>query len=125
MPMLDVSDVLLDPDFCETFTVTRRATTVGTNGRTVTTTTTLTPVGVVTPESPDPFQLETDYEHAKNRLSIITPTELYAATSAYLPDLITWQNSTYVVKRVSIFQSFGSGFFEAEAELQSITQSVA
>lgn len=123
MPMLDVTDVLLDPDFCEEIEVTRRPTTV-VNGRTVTTPETLYFTAIVNPEQPDPFQLETDYEHAKSRISVHSPNQFLAASTGYLPDLIIWEGSTYIVKRVLPWSKYGAGFYSVEAELQDVTQAV-
>ena len=48
--MLDLSDVVIDPDFTSTFTVVRRTQTVGSNGIAAINTQTFKAIGVVTNE---------------------------------------------------------------------------
>ena len=78
MPDLDVSDILLDPDFAEMITVNRTAQTVGNDGIVVATPTPQQIVAVVTIGALKGVIRTEDYEYGNN---IITVSESLASTN--------------------------------------------
>lgn len=121
MPDIDMTDVILDPDFAELLTVKRRTATM-TKGRPVFTTTTVSPapVGVVLPQSDAPLQRGPDQQNLPRLYQVHTPFRLRSAskdpaTGADLPpDLLIWNGDTLLVNKVHDFSHFGAGFIQAD-----------
>jgi len=125
MPLLDVSEVLDDPMFNEVLTVIRRQQTISDQGRVVLTSTTFTPIGVVTAGSPEPLLRTEDYQATRNNITVHTKFKLIDATSGlldYQPDTIIWQGSSYLVKKTWDWSKYGAGFTCAECELLPPTE---
>lgn len=120
MPDLDVTDILSDPDFCETLTIKRRAQTVGTNGRASTTTTTISPppVGVVQPVSDQPLVRGPDQQNLPRLLEVHTPFRLRSASRSggvtYQPDILVWNGDDYIVNKVQDWSRYGAGWVQAD-----------
>lgn len=123
MPDIDVSDILLDPDFCELLTVTRRAETM-VKGRSTTTPTTISPqpVGVVIPQNDSPMMRGPDQQNLPRLIQVHTPFRLRGASAGYQPDLITWKGADYVVNKVQDFSSYGGGFIQADCSSVASTE---
>ena len=113
--MIDVSDLLHDPDFATVFDVVRRTAAVGTNGRNATTPIALyAVVGVVTGGSSGALKRAAEYGASSRAITVHTTTRLYDTTDGRLPDLIAWRGTTYIVDRVADYGEFGQGFWSAE-----------
>ncbi len=123
-PFLDVSDVLLDPDFADTVTVLRRAQTVDIHGRAVITESSIPNVlGVVTLLDPNKLVRTPEYTQAPRTISFVTKARLYGPAevpgsggSVYQPDYIQWEGNTFLVTSVLPYTRYGAGFVEATAE---------
>jgi hypothetical protein len=121
MPFLDVTDVLLDPMFCETLVVKRRVQTL-LKGRTQMQVTVVNPapVGVVLPLDGE-LERAPDMQTAPKRIEIHTPYRLRGESNKaddsaeYQPDLINWNGDDYLVTVVDNFSHYGRGFIRAEA----------
>lgn len=115
MAMLDVSEAIVDPDFLDSFTVYRRAETVGTNGRSTTTTTSYQGIlGVVTPVSPNQLERAADYQNMKRTIKVTTTFALRGEVTGFQPDIVFWRGDNYLVRAVDNLPQFGAGFFRAE-----------
>ncbi|MDB5448419.1 MAG: putative phage head-tail adaptor [Phenylobacterium sp.] len=127
MPALDVSDILLDPDFCEVLTVIRRLQTL-VRGRATTTETTITPapVGVVLAQSDAPIQRGPDQQNLPRLIQVHTPFRLRSASKdpvsglVYQPDIIVWGGDRFVVNKVQDFSRYGRGFLQADCSSQDL-----
>jgi hypothetical protein len=121
MPDLDVSDVLLDPDFAEQLAIQRRTQTM-VKGRPSMTTATISPApwGAVIPQNDVPMQRGPNQQHLPRLLQVHTQFRLRGAskdpdTGADLPpDLIVWNGDTFIVNKVQDFSRFGAGFIQAD-----------
>lgn len=131
MPLLDVSDVLLDPMFADKFTVTQRAQTIGTNGRVQVTSTVVNNVGgVICMAGPNDLQRLDDNQRMGRVISVVTKFRLRGPSKdgviEYQPDIITWDGDLYVVRLVDKYNRYGAGFLEALAgsikSIDSVTQ---
>ena len=124
MPFLDVSDLTLDPDFADTFTVTRRKEAYD-HGR-VSTVNTVYPnvVGVVDMATPNDLKRFPEGQITGKVISIVTRFRLMASgqigADTYQPDVITWRGSTYVVINVDDYSEFGQGQIEVLAESKTV-----
>lgn len=111
MPLLDVSDVLFDPDFADTATITRTVVTVDpATGRTIEATTT-TPISVVV-TSDKGRNLQRNPEAAISEGSIIIHSTftLTEGGNGVDADIIDWNGRKWTVVTVDDYSRYGAGF---------------
>lgn len=119
MPDLDVSFVLDDPMFSDTFAVCRRPETL-VDGRTVVGEQWFSNVeGVVTQESPADIMRREEGVMVPQRIFIATRFRMYKAAVGYQPDKIRWNGTDYYVESVLPYSRYGEGFYEVIASSQS------
>lgn len=116
MPLLDVTDVLLDPDFCETLTVTR-----STQGGIVDhvpafTAATLSITAVVQPAGSNDLQRLLDAEYTRGGVTVFG----YGADVLQVEDTFMWQGDTYTVIGTDDWSRYGAGFVKATAAKTSL-----
>lgn len=116
MPFLDVSSVLLDPDFADSFIVERRIEDIDDHGRSQQTISTFRTIGVVTVGSPNDLNRPEEYENFTRSITVVTKERLRGAVNDYQPDVILWRASRFVVKAIDLYPQFGAGFYQIEAE---------
>ncbi|CDG95694.1 putative head-tail adaptor [Xenorhabdus bovienii str. puntauvense] len=118
MPFLDVTDVLSDPDFCDTsLTVKRRVISVDSDGFPKTTDTISPFSGVVTVDRSVEAQLRMSGQVVTGSILIITTERLIAGETGRTGDIVTYQNREYLVKLVDPYTAYGAGFVQAHCEL--------
>lgn len=123
MPDLDLTDVLTDPDFADTFVVRRLVEAVGANGRAAKRTFDSQAVGVVTPGSDNSLAIGADEGHAGKTLTVITTFRIQGPAPGFLPDLIYWGGDFFKVTKVEDYSRYGAGFVQAEASsIDSVDQ---
>ncbi|WP_336152137.1 hypothetical protein [Acinetobacter sp. 99] len=121
MARLDVSDVLLDPDFMDTGIICNRAAViVGNNGRSQETITTTTFAGVVTTNSGLNMDRRPDGTLIKGAINIHTKFALSLGNTETKADEIVWQGKTYIVSQVLDNLHYGQGFVKAICELKPL-----
>lgn len=119
MPELDVSFVLDDAAFSDSFDVCRRAE-VLVDGRTTVSEQWFRGVeGVVTQESPSDIMRREEGVSVPQRIFIATRFRVYKAAIGYQPDKIRWNGSDYYVESVLPYSRYGDGFYEVIASSQS------
>lgn len=117
MPLLDVSDVLLDPMLADQFDVIRRAEALGTNGRSTLTPTTIpNQVGVVTMASGNDLIRRDDGSMMSRKISVVTPFRLRGPGNGFAPDQISLGGVIFTVTEILPYNRYGAGFIEALAE---------
>ena len=127
MPLLNVSDLLVDPDLADTFTVIRRQEAVSSEtGRASVSEQSFTGiVGVVTVQSPNDLERREDYQMMTRSLSVVTRFQLYGAVrgavQGYQPDLILWRGTRHLVKHVDPYPQVGQGFYQIECSSMANT----
>lgn len=122
MALLDVSSILLDPDFVDSFDVIRRAQSFDLHGRSILSNQTFGKVfGVVTANSPSDLERREDYQNMTRSISVVCQFHLRGETTGFTPDIIVWRGSNYLVKHVDAYPQFGAGFFQAEASSMNKT----
>lgn len=121
MARLDVSDVLLDPDFMDTGIVCNRTTViVGNNGRSQETVTSTTFAGVVTTNSGLNMDRQPDGTLIKGAINIHTKFALTSGGTEGKADEIVWKGKTYIVSQVMNNSHYGQGFVKAICELKPL-----
>ena len=115
MALLDVTSLLADPDLTDTFTVLRRVETVGTNGRSTTSSQTfVNVVGVVTAIGPSDLDRKDDYQSMSRSISIVTKFRMQGEVTGAQPDIVVWRGDSYVVRSIDLYPQFGPGFVQVE-----------
>lgn len=118
MPLLDVSEVINEPMFCEPATWLQRSIVVGADGIGVVTET-ATPINVI-PTAGDGSTRDrmTDSAVVHHRQRFYTTAPLQAGTSGNDSDRVVWRNRTYLVDSVGDWTAWGaSGFVSAACQL--------
>lgn len=118
MPFLDTSDVLCDPDFCDTtLKCTRSVVVTNEQGVGVATTKIFGFSGVVTSDSGDVLKRVPGGEYVVGSILICTRTRLIEAAKGYTADIVSWDGNNYTVATVNNYSTYGVGFVEAICEL--------
>ncbi|KAF1025807.1 MAG: hypothetical protein GAK29_01669 [Acinetobacter bereziniae] len=121
MPNLNVSDVLLDPDFMIKQLVCKRSDVeVGENGRPVKTQKSFNFSGVVTTNSGQNMDRREDGTLIKGAINIHTQTTLTAGSAIQQADEITWKGKAYYVVQVLDNLHYGSGFNKVICDLKPL-----
>ncbi|MBZ9939140.1 hypothetical protein LB518_22780 [Mesorhizobium sp. BR1-1-16] len=122
MPLLDVSEILFDPDFADTLTLERSTVVTGSNGMAVRTP--AAPVAfyaVVTSSSGDILARLAEGRQRHGSITVHTRTRLVAGQGATEADVVVYDGQHYTVTNVNSYARYGAGFIAAECELQAIT----
>ena len=118
MALLDVSDVLLDPDFADArIQCLRNTQTVGDDGIGVNTAQTLRFTGVVTSNAGDLLKRQAQGEHIEGSITIHSRFLLSAGGADQTADIVVWQGRRYTVSAVNDYSHFGRGFMAATCDL--------
>lgn len=115
MPLLDVSDILTDPDFADEITITRTVITVE-RGRTKKNQTTIPAVGVVTSDQGDILDRLPDMRRVAGAILVHTAETLIASDDERDADIIEWAGKQYTVIDVNDYSRYGAGFTCAKCE---------
>lgn len=121
MALLDMSEVITDPDFAEpadALTLERNVQTIDGGGM-ATNTPTLTPFSaVVCARDGSRMTRSEDGEMVESSLSIHTLTHLTAGSPPDVPaDVVQWKGARYTVANTNDYSHFGAGFVQADLEL--------
>lgn len=111
MPFLDVADVLLDPDFCETLAVTRTTQVAPVGGLAQITTITIPVAAVVQPARSNDLQRLLDAGHTEGGVTVYA----YGPGALQTEDMFPWQGDTYTVKGTDDWSKFGAGYVQGVA----------
>jgi hypothetical protein len=122
MPLLDVSDVLDDPLFADTITVTRNVETM-VNGRAVIAPTEIPNVSaVVTAGQGDILKQLPEGTRMEGAVLVHTKYRLTAESETTQPDTVTWQGRDYTVTMLNDWSTFGAGFMIAACTLKNLQE---
>lgn len=117
MPLLDVSELMTDPDFAtNTLSCARMAQAVGTDGRATDTPTNTAFVGVVTADKGSILKRMAEASFVEGSIMIYTKFRLQMVGAGFDADVVTWKGSTYTVTNVGDYSEFGQGFVWAICE---------
>lgn len=113
MAQIDVSDVVLDPDFQDSFTVIRSIETVDGHGRGQLTPTPTLAWGVVQAASGRTMELTPDAVRTNEMLEIWTEYGLQEATDQTQADVVLWKGKQFMVTHVDDWTNWGQGYRHA------------
>lgn len=124
MPTIDVTDIVLDPDFSEPVTIVRRHETINTYGESVVDSVEI-PIQAVVTSGPKPGmermpegQLQTDIINVHCQQRLVGPS------NGNQPDIVIWRGRQFVVTKVNDYSHFGRGFVSAECSSMDYLDSV-
>lgn len=120
MALIDVNELLDDPDFCDPMTYDRRTQVVGNNGRATFTTVAGTPlVGSVQPGGSDLLTRVPNAANPTDWIRVYTATKLipHDEDSGIYGDVINWDGRRFQVRVADDWSPYGAGYVKALAEL--------
>lgn len=123
MGRLDVTDIVLDPDFVVPASdplaplCTRNVETVGDNGRSIVTGTTTPFSATVLNDRGKRVQRTPDGERVPGNIVVFSKFRLIAGDDNHTADIVTWDGRTYTVVEAKSYSHFGRGFVRAVCEL--------
>lgn len=111
MPLLDMTDVLLDPDFLDTSLVRVTQTQVDAGHGRVTNAQVTTPfAGVVSMDAGAIMRRVPEGEYVTGSIMIYTLTRLGIKGDDKDADLVDWHGTRYRVQNVGDYSGYGAGF---------------
>jgi hypothetical protein len=118
MPNLDVTDVLFDPDFCDTsLLVTRRFQQTDADGITTSVEEKSGFSGVVTVDRSLENRRMQAGQAIGGAILVVTTERLSNGETGRDADIVTYQNRDYRVSFVDPYTAYGAGFVQAHCEL--------
>lgn len=108
--MINVSDIVVDPDFVQTFSVTRSAGVFGLGGWVESAPTVLSLSGTVTVANEKDLQQVPEGDRVMGAMMFYSPSQIYVTRNGDTPgisDTITWQGELYKVVRVWPYLDYG------------------
>ena len=119
MPTLDVTDVLLSPEFLDTTLVVKRnEQTVDEDGFARNTTTETSFGGVVTVDRSLEARRMQAGQVINGAILIVTTYRLSSGNTGIDADIVTYRGRDYRVTFVDLYTAYGAGFVQAHCELQ-------
>ena len=112
--MLDVSDVLADPDLEITFTLIRATVTIDGSGRASRQAEKTTLSGVILPATDQQLDRLPEGDRSSEVVAVYCVRQLTSGTETLAPDEITWRGMTYRIKQILDMVTVG-GFCTALA----------
>lgn len=117
MALLDVTEVLFDPDFADAIVCERTTQTVGVDGFAVNSPQYVPIVGVVTNDMGSVLERIAAGERIYGNIIVHTAFRLRDGDSGATADIVQWNGRRYTVARVSDNSHFGRGFTAASCDL--------
>mgnify|MGYP003385241070 CR=1 FL=1 len=121
MANLDLTELLTDPDFIDSVTVTRIGQTVDGHGMVVQATTIYDDVAMaVQPATGRVLEMFPDLERASDSIVVYTEFMLSGVTDTTQADQIEWNGKSYTVQSINDYSNFASGWIMAACTLRSL-----
>lgn len=120
MALLDVSELMWDPDFVDPFNFTRFSLTVNELGRTVLTPELMSAYGSTQPATERTYELFPDCTRVKGAMELFTTTALTPPTDELAADEVILAKKVYLVQGVVDYGNWGNGYFIALIALKSL-----
>ena len=110
MAIIDVTELLGDADFVDSFSVIRRVNSVHNYGENVLSESTISAVGSIQPASPDDMQRLPDSVRRRDAITVYSVTRI--SPDAY-PDVVVWNGKKYQAQTSEDFGNYGAGYTKA------------
>ncbi len=117
MALIDVSDLMSDPDFADEFTVRRCVQTMNETGRPGVTFTDIPAIGSVQSSDGATLDVQPEGSRSVEMIAVFTTFPLREVSAGFEADRIVWRGREYRVTKVRDYTNFGGGHVEATAVL--------
>ena len=117
MAFLDVTDIVLDPDFVDRLVCERIEQIVSDGGIAVNTPTEVPFFGCVTINTGDTLERMPTGERVKGAITVHTKFRLIAGVDEHTADVLQWKGRRFTVAGVDDYSHFGRGFVAATCDL--------
>jgi galactose-6-phosphate isomerase len=117
MALIDVSEILSDPDFADVLICERIAQTVGEDGIAVNTPSLFTFVGVVTNDAGDQLDRGGGGERMTGNITVHSAFRLQQGAPGFTADIVRFKGRRYTVSQVGDYSHMGAGFVAATCDL--------
>ncbi len=122
MALIDVSDLLRDPDFTNVVTLIRRASTINAHGEHVMTETPFNIVASVQGINTADLVRLPEGARLQDLITVYYRGDLQAESKDGYADIIVWQGHRYQVRTVDEeFMNFGAGFTRAICSMEEVS----
>jgi len=121
MALIDVSELMFDPDFVDSFTIVRRVPTINNYGENTVADTSVAAYGSVQAADGDTAKRLPDGVQLANFITVFTNAVIIADASGRYVDQVIWNSKTYNVFQVVPWNNFGAGWYMVDCELQRAT----
>lgn len=118
MAFIDVSEIVNDPDFQDTITITRRAQTINDYGENVLVPVISTMLAVVQAGNGETLERNPGYSVMTDWITIYAQFDFKTDGEGFYADLIGWSGRNYQVKTVTDFINWGNGYSRADCLIQ-------
>ncbi len=112
MALIDVSDLLVDPDFIDSLTLIHRTFTISQYGENTLVETTINTVGSVQPASAKQIQRLPEALRTADVRSFFIKAEIQSDGASQYPDIISFQGFRYQIQSVAPWLNYGAGWNE-------------
>jgi len=118
--MIDVSELLLDPDFVEpsTIVVLRRTSTVGTTGRNVLAETINNVIAVVQAGNGETLKRLPESAQLSDWITVYSKFVFTADGTGQYPDIVQWNGKRYSVQLKTDYSNWGEGYTRADCLIE-------
>ena len=121
MALIDVSELLTDPDFTNTVTLVRRSSTVDTYGENTMVETSSSITAVVKGANTESLERVPEGARLSDLIDVYYKGQLTAESPGGYADIIVWQGKRYqVFEVVEDFMNYGAGFTKAVCKLEAV-----
>jgi len=114
MALIDVSELMTDPDFTNTISLTRRTQTISDYGEITLTGTSTNMTAIVQAGNGETLARNPDYSVMTDWITIYAKFDFRADGNGYFADLVTWGGHDFQVKSVTDFMNWGEGYTRAD-----------
>jgi hypothetical protein len=122
MALIDVSDILRDPDFTNVVTLIRRAVTINEHGENVMAETACYITAVVQGDAQEILEKLPDGARLSDAIMVYFRGTLTAERPGGYADIIVWNGRRYQVKEIAEdFHNYGAGFTKALCLLEAVS----
>lgn len=121
MALIDVSELLTDPDFTNTVTLIRRASSINAYGENTMTETSSSITAIVQGANTETLERVPEGARLSDLIDVYYKGQLHAESPSGYADVVVWGGKRYqVFQVVEDFMNFGAGFTKAVCKLEPV-----
>ena len=118
MARIDVSELMVDPDFIMNFTIIRRVPTINNFGENSLVETPVAAVGSIQAATGETAKRLPNGVQLSKFKTVFTKAVIQADSSGKYVDQVEWKGQRYNVFQVTPWEDFGAGWYMVDCELQ-------